>query len=634
MIQWIRLLSRCFFNGSQNTAEVAGGAFSVPKSPLRLIARQAARIALLSWHASGRQVIDLTITGLMLALMPAVMLILTRKIIDAAMVWIANAESGPRQTLVPIFLMFLMRWFSGILSIRNQANENLMALRLTHYVEDRVISHAAVLDVSFFEYSESYDRLARVKRETCFRIHSMLKSLIANTQAIVTLLSTFMLIGTLAWWLPLVLIMMAIPGLLAQVFHGQRQWATSANHTVIDRWMQYIKDLLTTRESVIEISFWGVSNYFVDRWRQLSAKIVSEITQLIKRQTHVKMFVVSVEVLGSACLYLYIIIRAVADAKVGIGGLVAYAQAQSQAMASLGEVFRGWGDLYEDSLYIEHLFSFLSENSAKIPGRRQGHAPKQFENIRFESVSFCYPGSQQCVISDVSFDITRGEHLALVGENGAGKSTIAKLLMGLYEPTSGRITIDGLDLREIIQEEWQACCTSVFQRFIRYNLTAKENVGIGFIDCLEDMNRIISAADRGGVTQNVEGFPNSWDTQLGKIFKDGHEPSEGIWQRLAMSRAMMRDQALLLFLDEPTASMDARAEYELFCRFNELTQRRTTIMISHRLSWSRLADRIIVFDNGRIVESGDHRLLFRKNGIYAKLFQLQASGYNESHPVK
>jgi len=310
-----------------------------------------------------------------------------------------------------------------------------------------------------------------------------------------------------------------------------------------------------------------------------------------------------------------------------LGSLFLYTQAMERAVTGTENIFRMMAQTYENNLFVSSVFEYLEQQPRLVAPAEPKAVPVPYrQGIRFESVTFRYPLSHTDAVVDVSFDIAPGERIALVGENGAGKTTLIKLLSRLYEPQHGRILVDGIDLREFDPAEWYRQIGVIFQHFGRYQMTARENIGFGQLEYVNDLERIRTAADKSGATPIIERLPHQWENLLGKWFDDGQELSLGEWQRVALARAFIRE-AQILVLDEPTASLDAKQEYEIFARFQELTQGKTTILISHRFSTVRMADRILVVEHGRIVETGSHDELMALGGRYAFLFTRQAAGY-------
>jgi ABC-type multidrug transport system fused ATPase/permease subunit len=319
------------------------------------------------------------------------------------------------------------------------------------------------------------------------------------------------------------------------------------------------------------------------------------------------------------------VLRAVAKA-ISLGDMTMYVLLFKQGQTALAAILAGVGGMYEDNLYLSNLYEFLGHVS-KPPAGAATSGPSPNDGIRFEHVSFGYPGGRGLAVRDVSFHLPRGGRLALVGENGAGKTTLIKLLTRLYEPTEGRILLDGLDLQEWSTEALHRRIGVIFQDFIRYQLLVGENIGVGDVDALEDESRWHVAAAMGMAEPFIDRLPAKYKTQLGRWFKDGQELSAGQWQKIALSRAFMRKNADILVLDEPTASMDAEAEAEVFERFRSMSEHRMKIVISHRFSTVRMADQILVLDAGAVIEQGTHVELLAANGRYARLFNLQAEGY-------
>jgi ATP-binding cassette subfamily B protein len=389
--------------------------------------------------------------------------------------------------------------------------------------------------------------------------------------------------------------------------------------------MSYLEHLLTVDHSAKEIKLFGLGEPLLKRYQEFFWKFYREDTNLARRRS-----VISVlwGLLASASYYgayAWIVWRTVSGT-ITIGDMTFYLTLFRQSQATFQGIFYNTGQLYESGLFLQNLFGFLSLAPQMISGKGRKVPRPITRGIEFRDVSFRYPDREEWALKDVNLTVLPGEKIALVGANGAGKTTLIKLLTRLYDPTEGQILLDGVDLREYDLDDLRECIGVIFQDFVRYQVSARENIGFGQIAELANEPRILSASERGGADEVIERLPKGYDTVLGRWFEKGAELSGGQWQKIALGRAFMRDSEVLV-LDEPTAALDAEREYEIFQRFRELTAGRIAFLISHRFSTVRMADRIVVIEGGQLTELGTHHELLELDGTYARLFNMQAEGY-------
>jgi ABC-type multidrug transport system fused ATPase/permease subunit len=437
---------------------------------------------------------------------------------------------------------------------------------------------------------------------------------------------------------PLILLAGLLPAVWIRWREDRLRYLLDQSHTAPERTQKYLESLMLERAAAAEIRLFRLQSYFLNRWRQ----IFQRLRDGRLRRAHAEMNALILPVIVEQLMYGVVIVGVVVLVTLGrmtVGALVAYLGAVERFLAANFALLTGITEIDTDLRYLRDLLGYLEldeEQAAAVPaGSGNGAlspAPATAQSsgipaIRFEGVSFAYPGSSAPALHDVSFALGPGERIALVGINGAGKTTLVKLLLGLYQPTAGRILVDGQDLALIDPQAWRPRVAAVLQDYVKYELTARENIGFGDLRRLDDMAAIRGAAARSGADAVVAELPAAYETHLGKVYyDDGHDLSIGQWQKLAIARAYLRDAAVLL-LDEPTAALDAKAEAAVYERFRDMAQGRSVLFISHRLGSARLADRILVLDDGRIVQQGRHAELVAEGGLYADLFSIQAEWY-------
>jgi len=416
-----------------------------------------------------------------------------------------------------------------------------------------------------------------------------------------------------------------IPSFVVQTRYSKLNFRLLTWRAPESRKMNYLEHLLTVDHSAKEIKLFGLGEPLLQRYQDYFWKFYREDEHLARRRSLISVFwglLASASFYGA---YAWIVWRTVSGT-ITIGAMTFYLTLFRQSQGTFQGMFYNAGQLFESGLFLENLFGFLGLTPQMITGQGRTVPRPIAQGIEFRNVSFRYPDREDYALRNVSLTVLPGEKVALVGANGAGKTTLIKLLTRLYDPTEGEILLDGVDLREYDLTDLRECIGVIFQDFVRYQVSARENIGFGQIDQLANEARIISASERGGADEVVAKLPNGYDTVLGRWFEKGAELSGGQWQKIALGRAFMRDSEVLV-LDEPTAALDAEREYEIFQRFRELTAGRIAFLISHRFSTVRMADRIIVIDGGRVSELGTHHELLELDGTYARLFNMQAEGY-------
>lgn len=503
--------------------------------------------------------------------------------------------------------------------------QSLLRAQLGQRVNVMILEKALTLQLAHFENSEFYDKLTRARREASSRPLSLVTRTFGFAQNAISLLSYATLLLKFSPWAVAVLILAGLPAFLAEAkFSGQafRLFLWRSPET---RMQLYLESMLAREDHVKEVKLFGIGPLFLERYRNIFRKLYKEDRNLTVRRDTWGFFL---GLLGTAALYgayAWIALSAIAT-RITLGQMTMYLMLFRQGQSAVSAILSSVSGMYEDNLYLSTLYEYLETPVEQAKGSAV-RGPHPDDGIRFENVGFTYPGADTPTLVDVDLHIRPGESLALVGENGSGKTTLIKLLTRLYDPTSGRILLDGRDLREWEETTLRDRIGVIFQDFTRYQLTMGENIGAGDVRHFEDEERWREAGEKGMASAIAATLPAGYRTPLGKWFNDGRELSGGQWQKVALARAFMRSRADILVLDEPTAAMDAGAEATIYEHFRALTRGRIAILISHRFSTVRMADQIVVLQDGRIIERGNHASLMELNGHYAHLFSLQAKGY-------
>lgn len=497
---------------------------------------------------------------------------------------------------------------------------------VTDHVSDAVHSKSIQLDLEYYENPQYYDSLHRAQQEASHRSCGIVNGLMEVGTSGLTLLAMTALLSLFHWAIAVLLFASVLPGLFVRLRYADKMFRWSLSRTSTERRTNYLNRLLTGDCHAKELRLFGLGPLFMDRYRDLRRKLRGEKLGIAARRSMAELIAASGATIAMFGSFAFVAYRAV-HGLITLGDLVMYYQAFQRGQEHLRSLLGGLGSLYENSLFLSSYYEFLDLQPKIIDPPHPRPVPRRMESgIVFDCVSFRYPTGTRSVLNDVSLTIRPGEHVALVGENGAGKTTLIKLLCRLYEPSSGRITIDGIDLRDFKVSELRREFSVIFQDYARYHMTARENIWLGDVDIPARDPRIPEAARRSGVHRTIAGLPDGYETILGKMFEEGEELSIGEWQKTALARAFLRHSPIVI-LDEPTSSLDARSEWETIRQFHLLAAGQTAVVISHRLSTVRMMDRIYVLSDGRISEHGNHHELVRSNEGYASLFEMQAQGY-------
>ncbi|MDP4151284.1 MAG: ABC transporter ATP-binding protein [Bacteroidota bacterium] len=503
--------------------------------------------------------------------------------------------------------------------------DSLLGDLFANFTSIKIMSHAATLDLDQFEDSTFYDKLERARQQTTGRT-VLLSQVLTQVQDLITM--TFLAVGLVAFnpWLLLLLLIAVVPAFMGESYFNDRSYALTRGQTPERRELDYVRYLGASDETAKEIKLFDLSAFLIDRFRQLSYRFYLDNKRLAIRRSGWGAFFAMLGSAGYYTAYVVIILRAV-HGVLSIGDLTFLAGSFRQLRSLLEGILTRFTSVSQGAIYLRDLFEFFDIKPRIVIKPHPHPFPTPIrEGWIFENVGFKYSNSDRWANRHLNFTLRAGEKLALVGENGAGKTTLVKLLARLYDPTEGRILLDGIDLREYDPAALRMQIGIIFQDFLRYQMTFAQNIAVGNIAEKEDRERIIFSAKQSLADSLIEKLPGKYDQALGRRFNQGVDLSGGEWQKVALARAYMRD-AQLLILDEPTAALDARSEYEVFQRFADLTRGRSAVLISHRFSTVRMADRILVLEKGELVEIGSHEELLRKEGRYAELFNLQARGY-------
>lgn len=514
---------------------------------------------------------------------------------------------------------------SGAISRLIDYYDAVLADRYTRYVSIQTMEHASQLDLQTYEDPVYYDRLERARVQATDRL-GMIQSIGRLFQQSVTTAVLSVAIVLYSPWLLLLLVGCLIPAFLGESHFAFLGYAKNFRQTPVRRQLDYLRQVGGSKEAAKELKLFGLSRYFTDRFTTLSNGILDENLSLSRKRLIAGAFLSVLSTAGYYGAYLWVIVQTVYG-KISLGNMTYVTANIMNASNNIAQIFSTLSSVADQALFLTDLIAFYEMRPAVVSKPNALPAPRPIrEGFEFRDVSFQYPGTERLVLKGLNFRLEPGERIALIGQNGQGKTTIVKLMARLYDPTGGQILLDGVDLREYEIEDVCREIGVIFQDFMRYEMTARENIGVGRIELLDDDELIHSAAAKSLADGVIDRLPKHYEQMLGRRFEGGVDLSGGEWQKLALARAYLRE-AQVLILDEPTAALDARAEYEVFERFNELTKGKLALFISHRFSTVRMAGRIIVLEDGAIAEEGNHNQLMALGRRYAEMFELQAASY-------
>ncbi|MEH2445001.1 MAG: ABC transporter ATP-binding protein [Nostoc sp.] len=591
--------------------------------------RYSGRAVSLVWTTSRSLTILLASLTIVAGLLPAAISYISKLIVDAVVFASQVNSHNGFVNIYPSLFYVGLEAIAIILLAGSQRGlticQSLLRALMGQRVNVLILEKALTLDLRQFEDSEFYDKLTNARREASVRPLSLVSRTFGLVQNALSLITYGILLINFSVWAVLVLILAAMPVFIAETkFAGEafRLFSWRASET---REQHYLESLLAREDFVTEVKLYQLGEMLLGRYRNLFDQLYGEDRDLTLRRGLWGYLLGLVSTGAFYLAYAWIVLETVLG-KISLGDMTMYLTVFRQGQSTFSNALTSIGGMYEDNLYLSNLYDFLEEKVPQTWGKATiGLNPQ--DGIRFENVSFTYPGSSKPALRNISLHLKPREKLAIVGENGSGKTTLIKLLTRLYTPDSGRIFLDGLDLQEWDVDVLRRRIGVIFQNFVRYQFTVGENIGVGDVEHLENKTNWQTAAQKGMAQSFIDQLPQSFQTQLGRWFKEGQELSGGQWQKIALSRAFMRSQADILVLDEPTSAIDAQAEFEIFNHFRAITQNQMVLLISHRFSTVRMADKIVVIENGEVIEQGTHKELLQLGGRYAKLFQLQAAGY-------
>lgn len=575
---------------------------------------------------SGPLVVSLGLVfRLISSLIPLAALWITKLIIDGIVYAVSSHQAVKPLLWWLVAAEFAIAIFGSILGRTIDYLDALLADKYTRHISIQVMKHAAELDLMAYEDPVFYDRLERARVQATDRL-GMIQSIGRLVQQVITAASLSVSILLFSPWLLLLLIAGILPAFLGESHFAFLGYAKNFRQTPVRRELDYLRVLGGSREAAKELKLFGLKDFLIGRFTRLSDRIYRENVDLARRRLLAGSFLSVIGTAGYYSAYVYVIWRTVTGS-LSIGTLTFLTGAIVQASGNIQQIFSSLSSIADQALFLTDLLAFFEMQPTIRSKPHALPAPRPIvRGFEFRNVSFRYPGTSRLVLNSLDFHLRAGERVALIGKNGEGKTTLVKLMTRLYDPAEGQVLLDGVDLREYNLEDLYREIGVIFQDFMRYEMTARENIAVGRIDEINNLPLLKTAADKSMADEVIERLPRDYEQMLGRRFESGVDLSGGEWQKIALARAYLRD-AQVLILDEPTAALDARSEFEVFQRFAELTAGKSALFISHRFSTVRMADRIVVLENGRIAEDGNHEKLLNLGGRYAEMFEMQAASY-------
>jgi ATP-binding cassette subfamily B protein len=587
--------------------------------------RYSGRAVNLVWTTNRSLTVIFGILTIVAGILPAAIAYIGKLIVDAVVLATQNPNPDIKHPLMYVGLEAITLAVLAASQRGQGVCQSLLRVLLGQRVNELILQKSLTLELTQFEDSEFYDKISNARREASSRPLSLVTRTFGLIQNALSLVTFGALLIKFSFWAVFALILAAMPSFIAETRFSSQAFRLFSWRAPETRQQHYLETLLAREDFVKEVKLYQIGEMLLQRYRNTFHQLYGEDRDLTLRRGF---WGYLLGLLSTATFYIaygWIAIEAVVG-RISLGDMTMYITVFRQGQTTFSNALTSIGGMYEDNLYLSNLYDFLEAEVPKTWGKAtKGIKPN--DGIRFENVSFTYPDSTQPALKNISLHLQPGEKLAIVGENGSGKTTLIKLLTRLYNPESGRILLDGLDLQEWDVDLLRQRIGVIFQNFVRYQFTVGENIGMGDVNRIEDQELQELAAEKGMALPFIEKLPEQFGTQLGKWFKSGQELSGGQWQKIALARAFMRSNADILVLDEPTSAIDAQAEFEIFDRLRTLTKDQMVFLISHRFSTVRMADKIVVIEGGEVIEEGTHEELLQAGRRYAKLFSLQAAGY-------
>jgi ATP-binding cassette, subfamily B, bacterial len=577
------------------------------------------------WESGRAVVVFGLIFRVIASLLPPALFWVSKLIIDTIFQILTKHQPVGQRLWWLVAAEFGLAVLTGVLGRAIDYTDALLAGKYTHHVSVRVMEHAASLDLLAYEDPVFYDRLERARVQATDRLY-MIQAIGRLIQQVITTITLSVSIMVFSPWLLLLLIVGVIPAFIGETHFAFLGYAKNFRQTPIRRQLDYLRILGGSKEAAKELKLFGLRDFLTDRFKGLSTQVYEEDVSLARRKVIAGSFLSAIGTAGYYTAYVYAVWRTVTGV-FSFGTLTLLANAIREASSNLQQTFSTLSTIADQALFLTDLIAFFDMQPTIRSRPYALPAPRPIlQGFEFRNVSFRYPGSSRLVLQDLNLHLHARERVALIGENGEGKTTIVKLLTRLYDPLEGQVLLDGIDLREYSLEDLYREIGVIFQDFMRYEMTARENIAVGRIEDVTNLPLLQRSAEKSLADDVIARFPSGYEQMLGRRFEGGVDLSGGEWQKVALARAYLRD-AQVLILDEPTSALDARSEYEVFQRFAELTAGKMALFISHRFSTVKMADRIIVLEKGRIAEDGDHDSLTSLGGRYAEMFELQAASY-------